>query len=46
MNKLLVASRARPDIDLPKYPGMCEFPVLPLSLLTPDDLLHYPKEKR
>ena len=46
MNKLLVASRARPDTDLPKYPGMCELPVLPLSLLTPDGLLYYSKEKR
>ena len=33
MSKLLVASRTRPDIDLPKFPGICEFPVVPLSLL-------------
>ena len=46
MNKLLVALRARPDIDLPKYPGMCEFTVLPFSLLTLDSLLYHPKEKR
>ena len=45
MNKLLVASRTRPDIDLPKYPAMCEFPVVPLSLLTPDVSLYYPKDK-
>ena len=36
MSKLLVASRTRPDIDLPKFPGICEFPVVPLSLFTPD----------
>ena len=46
MNKLLVVSRAQPDIDLRKYRGMCEFLVLSLSLLTPDGLLHHPKEKR
>ena len=46
MNKLLVASRVRSDIDLPKYPGMCEFTVLPFSLLTLDSLLYHPKEKR
>ena len=46
MNKLLVASTAQPDIDLPKYYGMCEFPVLSLSLLTPESLLYYPKEKQ
>ena len=39
MNKLLVASRTRPDIDLPKYLEMCEFSVVPLSLFVPDGLL-------
>ena len=46
MNKILVASRARPNSELPKYPGMCEFTVLPFSLLTLDSLLYHPKEKR
>ena len=45
MNRLLVASRTRPDIDLPKYLGMYEFFVVPLSLFTPDGSLYYPKDK-
>ena len=45
MSKLLVASRTRPDIDLPKFPGICEFPVVPLSLFTPDGSQYYPKDK-
>ena len=37
MSKLLDATITRTDIDFPIYSaGMCEFPVVPLSLLTPD----------
>ena len=36
MNRLLVAFTTKPGIDLPKYFGMYEFFVVPLSLLTPD----------
>ena len=36
MNKLLDAFKTRPDIDLSKYPGLCAFPLVPLSLLTLD----------
>ena len=45
MKRLLVASRTQPDIDLPKYLGMYEFSVVPLSLFTPDGSLYYPKDK-
>ena len=44
MNRLLVASRTRPDIDLPKYLGMPQFSVVPLSLFTPLSL-YYLKDK-
>ena len=43
MNRLLVASTTRPDIDIPKYLGMYEFSVVPL-LFTPDVSLYYPKD--
>ena len=36
MTRLLVVSRTRPDIDLPKYLGMYEFSVVPRSLFTTD----------
>ena len=36
MKRLLVASRTRADIDLPKYLGMYEFTVVPPSLFAPD----------
>ena len=45
MNRLLVASRRQPDIDLPKYLGMPEFSVVPLSLFMPDGSLYYLKDK-
>ena len=40
MNRLLVASRTRPDIDLPKYLGISQFSVVPFSLLTPLSLYY------
>ena len=45
MNRLLVASRIRLDIDLPKYLGMYKFAVVPLSLFTPNGSLYYIKDK-
>ena len=45
MNRLLVSSRTRPDIDLPKFLGMYEFSVIPPSIFTPDGSLYYPKIK-
>ena len=45
MNKLLVASRTRPDIDLPRHLGISKFSVMPLSLFMPGGSLHYPKDK-
>ena len=45
MNRLLVASRTRLDIDLPKYLEMSEFSLVPLSLFTPDGSLYYLKYK-
>ena len=45
MNRLLVAFTTKPGIDLPKYFGMYEFFVVPLSLFTPDGSLYYPKDK-
>ena len=45
MNRLLVASKTRPDIDLPKYHGISEFSVVPLSLFTLVGLLYYLKDK-
>ena len=32
-------------MDLPKYYGMCEFSVIPLSLFPPDGSLYFPKDK-
>ena len=45
MNRLLVASTTRHDIDLPKYMRIYEFSEVPFSLLTPGDLLYYLKDK-
>ena len=45
MNRLLVASRTRPDIDLPKYLGEYEFSVTPSSLFAPDGILLLTKDK-
>ena len=40
MTRLLIASRTRPDIDLPRYLGMYEFSVVPRSLFTTDGTLN------
>ena len=45
MNRLLVASRTRPDIDLRDCLGMYEFTVTPPSLFCPDGTLHPTKDK-
>ena len=45
MNGLLVASRTRPDIDLPKSIGMYEFTVVPPSLFCPDGSFYKEQEK-
>ena len=45
MNRLLVASRTRPDIDLPIFLGKYEFTVVPPSLFVPDDLFYQETEK-
>ena len=45
MNKLLVASRTRPDIDLQFCLGTYEFSVTPPSLFSPDGSLHSNKDK-
>ena len=45
MTRLLVDSRTRPEIALPKYLGMSQFSAVPLSLFTPGGLLYYPKDK-
>ena len=45
MTRLLVASRTRPDIDLPKYLGMYEFSVVPRSLFIIDGTLHQTNDK-
>ena len=45
MNRLLVASTTRHDIDLPKFMRIYEFSEVPFSLLTPRDLLYYLKDK-
>ena len=45
MNRFLIGSRIGPDIDLPKYLGMCELSVLPLSLFTLDGSLYYPEDE-
>lgn len=45
MNRLLVASRTRPDIDLRECLGSYEFTVTPPSLFSPDGTLHPTKDK-
>ena len=45
MNRLLVASRTRPDIDLQFRLSKYEFSVTPPSLLSPDGSLHSTKDK-
>ena len=45
MTRLLVASKIRPDIDLPRYLGMYEFSVVPRSLFTTDGTLHQTNDK-
>ena len=45
MNKLLVASRTRPDIDLQFCLGKYKFSVTPPSLFNPDGSLHSTKGK-
>ena len=45
MNCLLVASRTRPDIDLPKSIGMYEFTVVPTSLFCPDGSFYKEQKK-
>ena len=45
MTRLLVASRTRSDIDLPKYLGMYEFSVVPRFLFTIDGTLYQTNDK-
>ena len=45
MNRLLVASRTRPDIDLQFCLSKYEFSVTPLSLFSPGGSLHSTKDK-
>ena len=45
MNRLLVASRTPPVIDLPIFLGKYEFTVVPPSLFVPDDLFYQETEK-
>ena len=45
MNRILVASRSRPGIDLSNIFGTYEFSVVPLSLFATDGSLYYGKEK-
>ena len=45
MNRILVASRSRPEIDLSNIFGTYEFSVVPLSLFATDGSLYYGKEK-
>ena len=45
MKRLLVASRTRADIDLPKYPGIYEFTVVPPSLFAPDGSFYKTTDK-
>ena len=42
MNKIFLASRSRPDIDLPKFLGTYETLVVPLPLFSPDVSLYAP----
>ena len=45
MNRLLVASRSRPDIDLCECLGTYEFTVTPPSLFCPDGTMHPKNDK-
>ena len=45
MKRLLVASRTRADIGLPKYLGMYEFIVVPPSLFAPDGTFYKTSDK-
>ena len=45
MNRILVASRRRPEIDLSNIFGTYEFSVVPLSLFATDGSLYYGKDK-
>ena len=45
MNRLIVASRTRPVIDLPIFLGKYEFTVVPPSLFVQDDLFYQETEK-
>ena len=45
MNRILIASRSRPEIDLPNIFGKYEFSVSPLSLFAPNGSLYYAKDK-
>ena len=45
MKRLLVASRARADIDLSKYLGMYEFTIVPSSLFAPDGIFYKTSDK-
>ena len=45
INRILIASRSRPEIDLLNIFGKYEFSVVPLSLFAPDGSLYYAKDK-
>ena len=45
MNRILVASRSRPEIDLLNIFGTYEFSVVPLSVFATDGSLYYGKDK-
>ena len=45
MNRILIASRSRPEIDLPNIFGKYEFSIVPLLLFAPDGSLYYAKDK-
>ena len=45
MNRILVASRSRPEIDLSKIFGLYEFSVVPSSIFASDGTLYYGKDK-
>ena len=45
MTRLLIASRSRPDIDLPSKIGAYEFSVVPRSLFTADGSLYQTSDK-
>ena len=45
MNRILVASRSRPEIDLSNIFGTYRFSVVPVSLFATDGSLYYSKDK-